>query len=68
MSRRARAIKREIAPDAKYHSVTIARLINKIMMNGKKETAERILYDAMQIMEQNEGNSPVVALEQALKN
>ena len=68
MSRRARAIKREIAPDAKYHSVTIARLINKIMMNGKKETAERILYDAMQIMEQNEGNSPVVVLEQALKN
>ena len=68
MPRRARAVKREILPDAKYHSVTIARLINKIMMKGKKGTAERILYDAMQIMEQNEGKPPVALLEQAIKN
>jgi len=68
MPRRARAIKREIAPDAKYHNVSIARLINRMMMQGKKKTAERIMYDALQIIEQSEGNSPVTILEQAIRN
>ena len=68
MSRRAQAIKREIPPDAKYHNVTIAKLINKVMMCGKKSTAERIIYDALQIMEQQEAKIPVTVLEQAIKN
>jgi len=59
MSRRAQAIKREIPPDAKYHNTTVARLINKIMMCGKKSTAERIIYDALQIMEQQVSKAPV---------
>jgi len=68
MPRRAQAIKREISPDAKYQSVIVARLINKVMKCGKKSTAERIVYDALQIMEQHESEAPVNVLEQAVKN
>ena len=68
MSRRARAIKREIPPDAKYHNVTVARLINKMMMHGKKSTAEKIMYSTLQIMEQQERKDSVTILEQAVRN
>ena len=67
MPRRARVIKREITPDAKYNNVTVSRLINKIMNRGKKNTAESIVYDALNILERGE-KSPVSILEQAIKN
>ena len=68
MPRRARAVKREIPPEAKYHNLTIAKLINKVMMCGKKSTAERIVYSALDIMEQRGAKVPVTALEQAIRN
>lgn len=68
MPRRARVAKRELFPDAKYHSVTVSRLINRVMLNGKKNTAEKIVYEALQILEQQEAKPPVAILEQALKN
>ena len=68
MPRRAQAIKREISPDAKYQSVIVARLINKIMKCGKKSTAEKIVYGALQVVEQQESKAPVSVLEQAVKN
>ena len=68
MPRRARATKREIFPDAKYQSPTVAKLINKIMQRGKKRTAERIVYGALQSLEQQVSKDPVTALEQAVKN
>jgi len=68
MPRRGRAIKRETPPDAKYHNVTLARLINKVMMCGKKSTAEGIIYSALQIIEQQESKAPVSVLEQAVRN
>ena len=68
MPRRSRVIKRELSPDAKYHSVTVTRLINKVMMCGKKSTAERIVYDALQILKQQGSRDPVTILEGALKN
>ncbi len=68
MSRRARAVKREISPDAKYHNVTVAKLVNKVMMCGRKSTAERIVYGALNIMEQRGSKAPVTALEQAVRN
>jgi len=68
MPRRAQAIKREISPDAKYQSAIVARLINKIMRCGKKSTAERIVYGALQVVEQQESKAPVSVLEQAVKN
>ena len=68
MPRRARAIKREIPPDAKYQSATVAKLINKIMRRGKKITAEKIVYDALQILEKSASKDPATALEQAVRN
>ena len=68
MSRRTRAAKREILPEAKYHNVTIAKLINKIMKCGKKSTAERIIYNALEIMEQQGAKAPITVLEQAVRN
>lgn len=68
MPRRAQAIKRGLSPDAKYQSVIVARLINKVMRCGKKSTAERIVYGALQVMEQQESKVPVSVLEQAVRN
>jgi len=48
--------------------VIVARLINKVMKNGKKSTAERIVYYALQIMEQQERKDPVSISEQAIRN
>jgi len=68
MPRRAQATKREIPPDAKYQSVIVARFINRIMKYGKKSTAERIVYGALEVVEQQESKASVDVLEQAVKN
>ena len=68
MPRRARVTKRVMLPDAKYHNAIITRLINKVMLNGKKSTAESIMYGALQIMEQEERKDPTTILEQAVRN
>ncbi len=68
MSRRARAIKREIPPDAKYSNVTVAKVINKVMMRGKKSIAAGIVYGALDILERQERKAPADILEQAVKN
>ena len=68
MPRRARALKKETAPDARYQSVVVAKIVNKVMKQGKKRTAERIVYDALQQMEQQVSKDAVTALEQAIKN
>jgi len=68
MPRRGQVIKREPAPDIKYNSVLISRIINKLMERGKKSVAQRIMYEALSIVEQQEGKPPVEVLETALKN
>ncbi len=68
MPRRGQVLKRETPPDAKYHNVLVARLINKVMMNGKKSTAEMIVYGALEIMERQERRDPVSISEQAIRN
>ena len=68
MPRRNRPEKREILPDARYQNEIVARLINRIMQRGKKSVAERVVYTAMQIMEQREKKEPDIILEQAVKN
>jgi small subunit ribosomal protein S7 len=68
MSRRSRATKKEIPPDARYQSVIVAKFINKIMKSGKKSTAERIVYDALDVMEGRGAKTPAAVLEQAVKN
>ncbi len=68
MSRRSRATKRELPPDARYDSVIVAKLINKIMKCGKKSMAEKIVYSALATIERQESKAPVAMLEQAVRN
>ena len=68
MPRRAKVVKRELFQDARYQSVLVSRLINKIMLCGKKSTSESIVYDALQTIEQRMNKPPVAVLEQAVRN
>ena len=68
MSRRSRAAKREILPDAKYQNVTVARVINRVMKCGKKSTAEKIIYGALDVIEGRGSKTPATVLEQAVRN
>ncbi len=68
MSRRSRATKREIVPDAKYQNEIVARFINRIMKRGKKSTAEKIVYRALAAIEERESKAPATVLEQAVRN
>ena len=68
MPRRTKVIKREVQLDPKYNSVTVSRLISKIMMCGKKRTAESIVYDALDMLEQQVSKDAASALEQAVRN
>ncbi len=68
MPRRTKPAKREVVPDAKYNSRTVSMLINKIMTRGKKSTAERIMYGAMTVIENETRRNPLDVLEQAVRN
>jgi small subunit ribosomal protein S7 len=68
MSRRQRAVKRETPPDPQYGSTTVSKFINSIMLDGKKSTAERIFYDAMQVIEEKTGQPAINVFKQALNN
>jgi small subunit ribosomal protein S7 len=68
MPRRNRPPKREIQPDIRYDSVTVARLINKIMKHGKKGLARRIVYEAMDMIEERAKSNPLEVFEQAMDN
>jgi small subunit ribosomal protein S7 len=68
MPRRNRPPRREIEPDNKHNSVMVARFINKLMMRGKKSIAERILYDAFDIIESRVHKNPLDVFEEAVNN
>ncbi|MDD5038433.1 MAG: 30S ribosomal protein S7 [Dehalococcoidales bacterium] len=68
MSRRSRVSKRVLVPDAKYQNLTVAKFINRIMMSGKKDRAEKIVYGALASIEQQESKTPATVLEQAVRN
>jgi small subunit ribosomal protein S7 len=68
MPRRARLFKRVTIPEPKYNNLTLTKFMNKIMLSGKKSTAEQIVYGAMDIIEQQEKKPPVEVFEQAIKN
>ena len=67
MPRRAAAGVRPIEPDPMYGSKLVQQVINKIMVDGKKSTAEQIVYDALEILAKRTGNDPVPALEESIK-
>ena len=68
MPRRAAPPKKKIGGDPVYGSVTVQQLINKIMLDGKKSTSEKIVYDALSYIEERTGTSPVTVLNNALDN
>jgi small subunit ribosomal protein S7 len=69
MSRRRQATKRPLAEDAKYHSPLVSRLVNTVMIGGKKSTAQRIVYGAFeQIAAKNPNANPLEVLQRAVDN
>jgi small subunit ribosomal protein S7 len=61
-------VKRIPSPDAKYNSVMVAKFINRLMLRGQKATAERVVYNALQLAAQQVNSDPEEALEKAIKN
>lgn len=68
MPRRYRPPKREIKPDIRYNSAMLAQFVNKIMKKGKKSTATRIVYDALDIVQTQMKQPPLEVMEEAIKN
>lgn len=68
MSRRNRPEKRIVEPDVRYNNVQLQSFINRIMKNGKKSVAARLVYDAFDIIEERSKKNPLEVFEQALKN
>ena len=68
MPRRAKVIRRESRPDPKYGSVLVQVMINRIMKNGKKSLAERVMYKAMDEIQSQLKEEPQVVVEGAVRN
>jgi len=68
MSRRRAAVKREILPDAKYGDPVLAKFINCLMQQGKKSTAESIVYTAFDVIGKRSGQDPLKLFHDALEN
>ncbi len=68
MPRKGHVSKREVLPDPLYKSKIVTKLINSIMLDGKKGTAQKIVYGAFSIVEEKTGNSGLDGFEQALNN
>jgi small subunit ribosomal protein S7 len=67
MPRRAAAQIRPVEPDSIHRSRLVQQVINKVMLDGKKSTAEQIVYDALAILGEKTGGDPVEALEESIK-
>ena len=68
MPRRGQISKRDVLPDPVYNSKLVTKLINNIMLDGKKGVAQKIVYDAFAIVEAKEGKSPLEVFTEALEN
>ena len=68
MSRRGNIAKRDVLADPLYNSKMVPRLINNIMYDGKKGVAQKIVYDAFDIVKEKTGNDPLESFEKALEN
>ena len=67
MPRRSAATVRPTEPDPLHRSKLVQQVINRVMLDGKKSTAERIVYDALAILSERTGKDPVEALETSIK-
>ena len=68
MPRRGYIAKREVLPDPIYNSKIVTKLINNIMLDGKKTVAQKIVYDAFDIIKEKEGKDALEVFEAALNN
>ncbi|MEX0753891.1 MAG: 30S ribosomal protein S7 [Actinomycetota bacterium] len=68
MPRRGPAFRRETAPDPVYQNPLVTQLINKVLLAGKKNTAERIVYKALEQISERTANDPVITLKKAVEN
>ncbi len=68
MPRRGNVPKREILPDPLYNSVLVTKLVNSMMLNGKKGVAQKVVYGAFDIISEKTGNNPLEVFTQALDN
>jgi small subunit ribosomal protein S7 len=68
MPRKGPAPRRDLEPDPVHRSVLVTQIINKVLLSGKKNVAERIVYDALEIVAEKTGGDPVAALKRAVDN
>ena len=68
MPRRGNVPKREILPDPMYNSVLVTKLVNSIMLDGKKGVAQKVVYGAFDIIQEKTGNEPLDVFTQAMEN
>ena len=68
MPRRGNIAKRDVLPDPLYNSKMVTRLINSVMYDGKKGVAQKIVYDAFEIVKEKTGKDPLEAFEAAMEN
>jgi len=68
MSRRREVPKRQILPDPVYHSQLLSKFINSVMRDGKKSTAERIMYDALETIRERTEDDPMKVFKKAVEN
>ena len=68
MPRRGNVAKRDVLPDPLYNSKLVTRLINSIMLDGKKGVAQKIVYGAFEIVQEKTGKEPLEVFEQAMEN
>ncbi len=68
MPRKGPAPRRELMPDPIYRSVLVTQVVNKVLLAGKRTTAERIVYDALNIIEGKTGSEPLATLKRAVDN
>jgi small subunit ribosomal protein S7 len=68
MPRKGPASRRDLLPDPRYRSVVVTQLVNKVLQRGKRSIAEKIVYDALDEIEQKTGGDPVATLKRAVEN
>src|SRR5690349_2000736 len=68
MPRKGPAPRRDLVPDPVYRSVLVTQVVNKVLLRGKRSVAERIVYDALKIVEERSGAEPIATLKRAIDN
>jgi len=68
LPRKGPAPRRELLPDPIYRSVLVTQIINKVLVHGKRSTAERIVYDALEVVQEKTGAEPLATLKRAIDN